>query len=176
MTEIRRLVPADAPAYVELRLAALALHPTAFTSSAEEERSKPLSWAEARIHDPARPDDLILGAFDERRLVGMAGLKRGARPKERHKATLFGMAVAPEAAGRGIGGRLVARLVAEARAVPGLLQIHLTVSEGNRAAERLYAARGFSVFGREPRAVIADGVAVAKLHMVLMLDGPAASG
>ena len=176
MTAVRRLVPADAPAYVELRLAALAIHPTAFSSSADEERLKPLSWAESRIRDPARPDDVILGVFDGGRLVGMAGLTRGARPKERHKATLFGMAVAPEAAGRGIGGRLVARLVAEARAMPGLLQIHLTVSEGNRAAERLYAAQGFAVFGREPRGIVVDGVAVAKLHMALMLDGPAASG
>ena len=176
MTVLRRLVPADAPAYVELRLAALALHPAAFTSSAEEERRKPPSWAEARVQDPARPDDFILGAFEDGRLVGMAGLLRGARPKERHKATLFGMAVAPGAAGRGIGALLVERLVAEARAIPDLLQIQLTVSEGNAAAERLYAARGFSVFGREPRGLIVDGVPVAKLHMVLMLDGPAAPG
>ena len=86
------------------------------------------------------------------------------------------MAVAPEAAGQGTGGRLVERLVAEARAVPGVLQIHLTVSEGNRAVERLYAAWGFSVFGREARGIVVDGVPVAKLHMALMLDGPAASG
>ena len=115
-------------------------------------------------------------SFLDRKLVGTAGLTRGARPKERHKATLFGMAVAPEAVGRGIGGLLVDRLVAEARAVPGLLQVGLTVSEGNAAAERLYAARGFVVFGREPRGVIVDGVPVAKLHMVLMLDAPASPG
>ena len=81
---IRRLAIADALAYRDLRLAALALHPTAFTSSAEEERQKPLSWAEARIHDPARPDDFILGAFAGARLVGMTGLLRGVRSKERH--------------------------------------------------------------------------------------------
>lgn len=173
---IRRLVPADAPAYVELRLAALAHDPTAFTSGAEEDRRKPLSWAEARIHDPARPDDFVLGAFDGARLVGIAGLKRGARPKERHKATLFGMAVAPGSGGQGTGTRLVSRLIAEARAIPGLLQIHLTVSEGNGAAERLYAAQGFSVFGREPRALIVDGLPVAKLHMGLMLDALPAPG
>ena len=174
--EIRRLVVADAPAYVDLRLAALALHPAAFTSSAEEERRKPLRWAEARIADPARPDDFILGAFDGGRLVGLVGLERAPRPKERHKATLFGLVVAPEASGRGIGGRLVTRLVAEARAVPGLLQIHLTVSEGNAAAGRLYAARGFATFGREPRALVVDGAPVAKLHMALMLDAPPAPG
>lgn len=186
MTAIRRLVPADAPAYAAFRLGALALHPAAFTSSAEEERARPPSWAEARIGDPARPDDFVLGAFADDgsveggsaggALVGTAGLERARRPKERHKATLFGLAVAPAAAGRGVGARLLARLVAEARAVPGLLQIALTVSEGNAAAERLYAAQGFAVFGREPRALLVDGAPVAKLHMVLMLDGPAPPG
>ena len=173
---IRRLAIADALAYRDLRLAALALHPTAFTSSAEEERQKPLSWAEARIHDPARPDDFILGAFAGARLVGMTGLLRGVRSKERHKATLFGMAVAPEAAGQGIGARLVSRLVAEARTIPGLLQIHLTVSEGNDAAARLYAAQGFAIFGREARGIVVEGVAIAKLHMVRMLDAAPTPG
>ncbi len=142
----------------------------------EDERLKPLSWAEARIRDPERPDDVVFGAFAGDRLVGTAGLARASRPKERHKATLFGMAVAPEVAGRGVGARLVARLVAEARAVPGLLQLDLTVSEGQAAARRLYAAAGFAVFGREPRAILVDGAPVAKLHMALMLDGPAAPG
>ncbi len=176
MIAIRRLATPDAPAYWEFRLAALARHPTAFTSSAEEERRHPLSWAEALIADPARPDDFILGAFTEARLVGTAGLLRGPRPKERHKATLFGMAVAPEAAGQGVGRQLVSRLVAEARAIPGLLQIHLTLSEGNDAATRLYSAQGFAVFGREARGIIVEGVALAKLHMALMLDGPVTPG
>ena len=108
------------------------------------------------------------------RLVGVAGFRRGPKPKERHKGTLFGMVVAPDAVGQGIGGRLVSRLVAEARAIPGLPQIHLTVSDGNRAAAKLYAAQGFSVSGREPRALVVDGVPVAKLHMALMLDDTAA--
>ena len=176
MTMVRRLVLDDTPAYVAFRLDALALHPTGFTSDVEEERGKPLSWAEARIQDAARPDDFILGAFSGGRLVGTAGLLRGPRVKERHKATLTGVAVAPEAAGRKVGTRLVSALVAEARAIPGLLQIHLTMSEGNVAAERLYRAQGFVGFGREPRALLVEGRPVAKIHMVLMLDGPAAPG
>ena len=176
MTEIRRLVPADAPAYVALRLASLALYPAAFTSSVEDERVKPLSWAEARIRDPARPDDFILGAFADARLVGTAGLRRGMRPKERHKATLFGMAVAPEAAGRGIGGAAGGPARRRSAGGHGPAADRPHVSEGNDAAERLYAARGFAVFGREPRGVIVGGVAVAKLRMLSSLDGPVPPG
>ena len=168
---LRRLVPADAPAYRDFRLAALARSPLAFTSSAEEERRKPLAAAAARIHDAARPDDFVLGAFAGGTLVGTAGLSRGARAKDRHKGSVFGVAVAPAAAGRGLGQALMLRLVDEARTVPGLLQLVLTVSDGN-AAQGLYGRCGFELFGREPRALLVEGVAVAKLHMVLMLDAP----
>ncbi|MBD0671387.1 hypothetical protein BU198_11900 [Streptomyces sp. CBMA156] len=52
----------------------------------------------------------------------------------------------------------------------------LTVSEGNEPALRVYTACGFEEWGREPRAVPVDGRAVAKLHMVCLLDAePAAS-
>lgn len=178
---IRRLEPAEAALYAGFRLAALARAPAAFSSDPAEERSKPLAFAAARIRDAARPDDFVLGAFAGGELVGTAGFVRGARAKERHKGSVFGMAVAPPAAGAGVGGALMDRLIAEARQVPGLLQLALTVSAGNAAAEALYRRRGFTVFGREPRALVVDGAAVTKLHMVLMLDafagpGPADAG
>lgn len=169
---IRRLIPTDAQTYMDFRLAALGRSPTAFTSSPEDDHGKPVSWAAARIRDAARPDDFVLGAFAADRLVGIVGFERAGRVKARHKGALVGMAVAPAVAGRGVGGRLVARLLAEARAIPGLLQVLLTVSEGNAAAETLYAAQGFTVFGREPRALVVDGEAVAKLHMIHLLDAP----
>jgi RimJ/RimL family protein N-acetyltransferase len=93
-----------------------------------------------------------------------------ARRQERHKATLFGMAVAPSATGQGIGKALVQRILDLAAGVGGLVQVGLTVSEGNQPAGRLYHSCGFRVSGREPRAVIVDGHPVAKLHMVRMLD------
>lgn len=62
------------------------------------------------------------------------------------------------------------RVLVEARHA-GLLQVVLTVSEGNGPAERLYRSCGFATFGREPRAVIVGGCAIAKLHMICILDG-----
>ncbi|MBN9531550.1 MAG: hypothetical protein J0H82_35460 [Alphaproteobacteria bacterium] len=50
------------------------------------------------------------------------------------------------------------------------MQVILSVSAGNEAAERLYRGCGFEVYGREPRAVMMDGLAIAKLYMILMLD------
>jgi RimJ/RimL family protein N-acetyltransferase len=169
--EIRRLTRADAAEYHAFRQAALEATPTAFTASAAEERAMPVSWAADHIESPAKPDDFILGAFERGRLVGIAGLSRPELRQARHKATLFGMAVAADAWGRGIGRALVARLVEEAAALDGLLQIVLTVSGANDRAERLYRSCGFVEFGREPRAVLVDGKPVTKVHMIKTLDG-----
>ncbi len=164
---IRRLLPADAPAYRELRLRGLALHPDAFTSSADEERAKPLEWSEARL----APDgsDAVYGAFAAETLVGVVGVAREARAKNRHKASVFGMFVAPEQRRRGVGSALLARAIAEARAQRGIEQLVLTVTASNASARNLYARHGFGSFGVEPRAIRVDGRYFDKDHMILFL-------
>lgn len=170
-TVIRKLTSTDAPHYRDFRLHALRRYPLAFGSNHGDESAKPLSWYEDRIAAKESPDGFILGAFDgQNRPAGAAGLTRFARASERHKAALFGMAVHEDHAGRGIGKALVRELIAEARKLPGLLQIMLSVTEGNSPAERLYASSGFETHGREPRAAIKQGKPIDKLPMMLRLD------
>ena len=167
---VRRLRVADAAVYQALRLRALREHPEAFTSSFEEEQARPLAWAEARLQDdPNRPHDFFLGAFSGDTLAGIVGLQGRYRPKERHNATVVGMYVAPESAGRGLGRALMNELLARARGLAGLAQLDLTVTEGNHTAENLYARCGFTVFGRQPNAIRLDGREFAKLHLLLRL-------
>lgn len=167
---IRLLTPHDAPAYCALRLRALMDHPEAFTSSAEEEADKPLSWSEDRLKaDANKPHDLFLGAFLDDKLVGMVGLQGRYRQKERHNATVVGMFVAPEVGNRGVGLALMRDLLACAQALPGLEQLDLTVTEGNNTAQRLYERCGFQVFGVLPCAIRVGGRYYAKVHMVLAL-------
>ena len=168
---IRRLLRSDAEQYRAFRLAALAATPSAFTSSAEEEGQKPLSWFADKIGDADQSTHFILGAFQNgAELVGVIGCDVEARRQACHKATLFGMAVATHAHGRGIGRALVQRLLSEARQIPGVLQVILTMSEGNIAGERLYRSCGFREFGREPRATLIAGQAITKISMVHMFD------
>ncbi|MFT3987257.1 GNAT family N-acetyltransferase [Aestuariivirga sp.] len=167
---LRALNSADAPAYRAFRLKMLALYPAAFTTTLAEAGARDVAWYRDRIADKARPDDFILGAFDKAALCGMAGLERFTRASDRHKATLFGMAVDPDYQQRGVGEALVRGLIAEARKIDGLLQIHLEVTEGNRRAEDLYLRCGFIPYGTEPRAVIHQRLEFDKTHMVLMLD------
>jgi len=164
---IRRLGPPDAAAYRELRLRGLREHPDAFTSSFDEECAKPLAASERRI----APDsaDAVYGAFVDGTLAGMAGLSRELRAKNRHKAVVFGMYVAPERGGRGIGEALLAHIIGEARRAAGLEQLVLTVTDTNAAARRLYQKAGFRSFGVEPRAIRIGNTYCDKNHMILFL-------
>ncbi len=168
---LRVLGADDAPAYRALRLRSLREHPDSFTSLHAEEKLRPLAESRARIvRGPAR-ENFVLGAFDaDGTMIGIAGLERMARRQERHKARLFGVYVAAEHGGRGIGKALVRAVIARARKVRGLAQIHLTVTRSNPAAVRLYRREGFKVYGVERDAVrLARGGSVDKNHMVLVL-------
>src|SRR5690606_8539521 len=109
------------------------------------------------------------GGFVRGELCGMVGLERETRARNRHKATVVAMYVAPEAAGLGLGRRLLEALVAECRA-ERIESLVLTVTEGNDKARSLYENAGFRSFGIEPNAIKLDGTAYAKNHMHLDLS------
>ena len=162
--EIRQLGDADAADYRQLRLRGLREHPEAFTSSYEEERAKPLEWTVSRVKA-----DVVLGAHVNGRLVGVLGMSIEPRAKIRHKGHVFGMYVAPEHAGRGVGRALVAECIARAKRIPGLELLQLTVTEGNSRAKSLYEKAGFRQFGLERKAMRLGERHFDKCHMALDL-------
>ena len=166
---VRRLAAADAPAFRALRLRALREHPEAFTSSHEEDEKMPLSATEQRLQQSDQRR--FWGAFDAAALRGIAGLEPEQRAKNRHKATVVGMYVASEAAGRGLGRALIEAVMRDARAT-GIELLVLTVTEGNQAATALYERAGFRSVGVEPDAIRVGGRSVAKKHMYLGLTPP----
>jgi ribosomal protein S18 acetylase RimI-like enzyme len=166
---IRLLTPDDAPAYRALRLRALQEHPEAFTSSYEEDVDHPLQVTTQRL---ASPRQSFWGAFRGHELCGMVGLERETRAKNRHRAWVVGMYVAPEAGARGIGAQLLQALLARCRD-EGLESLVLTVTDGNTHAQRLYERCGFRSFGIEPHAIKLGERSHAKNHMHLDLRTPA---
>lgn len=163
--EIRRLAVSDAAAYRTFRLRGLREHPEAFTSSYEEDAQKPVQAMETRLSSTSNS---FWGAFRGPEICGAIGLEREARAKVLHRAKVVGMYVAPEAAGKGVGARLLQALVAQARA-EGLQSLVLTVTDSNEGARRLYERSGFRSFGVEPRAIKVGTEYFAKNHMVLDL-------
>ena len=162
---IRPLVVADVIAYRDVMLEAYEAHPDAFTSSAAERAALPLAWWERRLGADADANEFVIGAFDGAALAGVAGLSFEPREKAKHKATLFGMYVPDARRREGIGRNLVRATLAHARARPGMRVVHLTVTQGNVAAEALYEQCGFVRFGIEPFAIAVAGRFLSKVHM-----------
>jgi ribosomal protein S18 acetylase RimI-like enzyme len=142
-TVIHNLTPADAADFRAIRLAALMHAPDAFGSTYEAEADRPMSaWAE-RLAAPG-----AFGAYVDGRLVGMARFVQDAgSDKERHKGSVYGMYVAPQAWGQGIGSALLEALLAHAAGV--VEQIRLGVVATNASAIRLYERHGFEIYGKE---------------------------
>lgn len=161
----RRLTRRDALTYRALMLDAYARHPDAFTSSVDERAALPIAWWEKRLGTEDANSSIVFAAFDNDRMVGVAGLSFEPRSKARHKASLFGMYVPAAFRGCGIGRALVATVLDHARARPGVVLVQLTVTDGNVAAHGLYERFGFVAFGVEPFAVAVDGGYVSKVHM-----------
>jgi RimJ/RimL family protein N-acetyltransferase len=162
---VKRLDPSHVDEYRTLMLEAFELHPDAFTSSFAERAALPLSWWEARLKQDPQPRELVLGAFHDGQLAGVAGLSFEPREKARHKALLFGMYVPSKYRRHGFGRQLVHAALAQARLRSGIKLVQLTVTHGNQAAEKLYEQCGFVQFGLEPFAVAVGDQFVSKVHM-----------
>lgn len=159
---IEQLDASHALDYRAMMLEAYDRHPQAFTASVRERASMPLNWWESRLTGKL---DVVLGAFQDGRLAGIAGLAFEPREKARHKATLFGMYVSANARQRGYGMQLVQAVLAEARTRSYLRLVKLTVTAGNDAAFNLYRRCGFVQFGLEPMAVRVGEEYFDKIHM-----------
>ena len=148
--QIRRLAPADAASYRDIRLEALRCNPEAFGSTFDAENAQPLTFFSDRIGGSE-----VFGAFDGSELVGIAGLLIGKGQKEAHKGRLVGMYVRPSTRKAGVGRRLVETMVESARHHVELIQ--LAVVSDNEQARRLYARLGFVEYGLERKALKQDG-------------------
>ena len=106
---------------------------------------------------------------EEGRVVGQAGVHAGVA----QGVLSLGMAVVPEARGRGGGRALLEAIVAHARSA-GAHKLELEVWPENGRAVALYASAGFEVEGlRREHYRRRDGSLRSALVMALLLDGDA---
>jgi ribosomal protein S18 acetylase RimI-like enzyme len=166
---VRVLTPEDAVVFAKLRRERLEKEPRAFAESLAEHDALPLPKIAERLKRSC--ENFVVGAFTANaELVGMAGFGRNTRVKSRHKGVIWGVYVRPAWRGSGVGRALLSELILQARAVPGLEQIHLSVATSQKAAKRLYESLGFRVFGHERHALKVEGEYVDEDHLVLWLD------
>ena len=165
---IRLLTAADAPAYKTLHDTVLHSAPEAFVSDLASALARPAQAYVPRFGGIAS-GRFFLGAFSSDAaapMLGCVGCERELRAKQRHSATLVGMMVAPHAQRQGMGRALLHACVAVAARVPGLEQLTLSVTASNTHVVRLYESAGFRAWGLLPRAMLVNGVAYDKLHMI----------
>jgi len=136
--------------YRDLRLACLKNAAEHFGSTFEEEVRIPKLKFEGHIENES-PDHFMFGAFDDERLIGLAGFDRMERQRARHRGEVVHMYVDPGRRGQNIGEALLRGLLDHVFGLDGIEQVQLSVIAGNDRAIRLYEKIGFRTFGLQPK-------------------------
>ncbi|AZQ55179.1 GNAT family N-acetyltransferase [Burkholderia cenocepacia] len=164
---IRLLDAADAAQFQTVRLRAVDTAPTSFLPTLDEESQVPVDEFATRL-TPTQAQ-AVFGAFDGDTLVGITGVRRDARTKIAHKATIWGVYVDAAYRGQRVAQALLDSATAHAANAWGCSQLMLCVNEVNHAAERLYASQGFVRFSTEPRSMCVDGRFYDEHYMIKTL-------
>ncbi|WP_284165883.1 GNAT family N-acetyltransferase [Frigidibacter sp. SD6-1] len=133
--DLRRLSPADAALWREIRLEALEREPEQFASRHEDHVERPLADFAARLAGAS-----VWAAFDGERPVAVAALTPDDEGVAR--GWVESVYVRPEARGRGLGQAVLGALEQVARD-QRLDALWLEVRASNAAARGLYARLGF---------------------------------
>ena len=169
--QIRFLVPDDAGEWLRLRLESLQNDSEAFSSSPQDSQSLSAEDVRKRLSSD-QGEFFIVGAFDDRQLLGMCGFHREPGVKSRHKARVWGVYTSPGRRGQGLGRTLLQTLLARAAEIDGVEQMLISVTSTQAAAHSLYRSLGFEPFGHEPRALKISGRYIDEEHMLLLLNSP----
>lgn len=151
----RRLAPADASAYREVRLESLLKEPQAFGSSYSDEVQKPRLAFEEYILAQT-PGRFMTGAWDGERLVAICGFFQFTGNDSRC-GELLQLYVNSGYRGRGIASRLLRLGLQEAFALPEIEAVVIGGVVENTAALALYGKTGFVASGPPQPFSRADG-------------------
>jgi RimJ/RimL family protein N-acetyltransferase len=165
---------ADAPAYRELRLEALRLHPEAFGADYDHSARQPMTFWTDRLRSTGQGSAIYFAGHEDK-LIGMCGIYRGSSAKTRHTAVIWGVYV--QAAWRGL--KLADELIASCLdwgQEQGVSVVKLAAVTTNVAAIRCYTRCGFTVYGVEPQALRHDGVMYDELLLARQAARTAARG
>ncbi|GAB6260957.1 GNAT family N-acetyltransferase [Photobacterium sp. R1] len=137
---VRVLIPADIPAYREIRLESLRLHPDCFGADYEAQRRMSQMFFERNI-EVQSPQHTMLGAYDGEVLIGLCGLSDIGN----QTALITQMYVQGVYQGLGVGQALIEAAKQTAAATHQARVLQLDVYPQNLAAKHSYEKAGFQV-------------------------------
>jgi ribosomal protein S18 acetylase RimI-like enzyme len=136
-----------------IRLEALRSEPAAYSSSYEETIARSDEHWRQRL---ANDQSVHLLARAQNRPIGMVGGYLGSDEGDDSVAVVFGMYVASEHRGRGVGRLLLTSLIDRLSAFPQITTIRLGVTETQDPARRLYESVGFQVVGKTEEGIVVN--------------------
>lgn len=134
----------------DLRLEALKVEPTAFSSSFDEEVNIPKEEWIIRNRN-------AFYAFDNNQLVGMIVTINQNHQMTKHIANIFGVYVKNSHRGKGFGSALFEHALRYLTEQDQLIKIKLTVNTKHSAAIGLYKKYGFSEVGIQKKEFFHEG-------------------
>lgn len=141
-----------------LRLEALEKEPTAFGSSPiEENKLTKEAWIQRNAN--------AYYATNGNELVGMIAHLRSGQLKTKHLVHIVGFYVKPIYRGKGVGHRLVEKVIEMYSNDPAISKFRLTVVKGQDAALELYLKHGFEVIGTYKKELHINGIYYDELVM-----------
>jgi RimJ/RimL family protein N-acetyltransferase len=160
------VVTEDIPAFREMRLEALRLHPEAFGADYQQSEQQPQEyWLQRLASNPYRTTFV---AEADGQLIGMTGVLRGEMPKTAHTATIISVYVRSGWRGLHLIDALIEECLNWSRE-KSIRVVKLAVVANNTPAIRSYIRCGFSVYGVEPESLCVDGRYHDELLMVRRL-------
>jgi RimJ/RimL family protein N-acetyltransferase len=140
----------------ELRLEALRDNPTFFGSSYEARENCGSEWTLRMLNTDPQEGCSFVAEFGQE-LFGMAAIRRFPGIKTRHSANIGGVYLRPEWRRQGIVDRLIEACL-DWSMKQQVINIKLAVVTTNLAALKAYQRLGFSIYGKEPKVILHEGV------------------
>ena len=130
------------------------------------------AWLQARLAEIESGTNVTLAAMHGDRVIGTTGV--ALKPMAERHVGVFGISIARDMRGQGIGSHLLETVIAEAeRRLDGMRIIELGVFANNDVAYRLYKEHGFIEYGRMPGGILHRGEYVDHIYMYReVVSGP----
>lgn len=165
---IREILPGDA--FKVINYVKKVSDETAFLTFSSDEFNKTIVEEQKIIATfAASPNQLFIMAEDEGKMVGLLHVEASHKKRLRHIGE-FGITVAKEYWGKGVGTRLIEYMINWARESGIIRKLNLKVIITNEKAVSLYKKFGFKIEGQISRDAFVEGEFLDTYCMGLEID------